>query len=143
MLVLDLATQPFRIRLIYSSNCPMDDTECSHAGMPLMLTLLSWTLFTRLTDVADRMPPVRWREHSFLDNPRCPEAVKRSKLTIYTSTVWDCRFSLCRVRSEQPLQLAPAPLYFPYCLPTLHEEIQGANGEVHCTGWRYRTAATR
>lgn len=30
---------------------------------------------------------VSWREHSFLDNPRCPESVKRSKLTIYSSTV--------------------------------------------------------
>ena len=31
--------------------------------------------------------PVKWREHSFLNNPRCPESVKRSKLTIYTSVV--------------------------------------------------------
>ena len=31
--------------------------------------------------------PVKWREHSFLDNPRCPDSVKRSKLTIYTSVV--------------------------------------------------------
>ena len=43
--------------------------------------------FVRLTDDAARMPPVKWREHSFLDNPRCPEAVKRSKLTVYTSVV--------------------------------------------------------
>ena len=44
-------------------------------------------LFIRLADVADHMLPVKWREHSFLDNPRCPEAVKRSKLTVYTSMV--------------------------------------------------------
>ena len=31
-------------------------------------------------------PVVKWREHAFLDNPRCPETVKKSKLTIYTST---------------------------------------------------------
>ena len=44
--------------------------------------------FVRLTDDdAARMPPVKWREHSFLDNPRCPESVKRSKLTVYTSVV--------------------------------------------------------
>ena len=44
--------------------------------------------FVRLTDDDDaRMPPVKWREHSFLDNPRCPESVKRSKLTVYTSVV--------------------------------------------------------
>lgn len=28
---------------------------------------------------------VRWRESSFLDNPRCPATVKRSRLTIYTT----------------------------------------------------------
>eukprot|EP00955_Chlamydomonas_euryale_P066054 359435-Chlamydomonas_euryale.AAC.4 len=31
--------------------------------------------------------PVRWREYTFLENPRCPESVKSSRLTIYTSTV--------------------------------------------------------
>ncbi|KAG2482950.1 hypothetical protein HYH03_018175 [Edaphochlamys debaryana] len=28
---------------------------------------------------------VRWREHSFLENPRCPESVKRSRVTFYSS----------------------------------------------------------
>ena len=48
---------------------------------------MCWAPFTRLADDAARMPSVKWREHSFLDNPRCPEAVKRSKLTVYTSVV--------------------------------------------------------
>jgi hypothetical protein len=26
---------------------------------------------------------VRWREYSFLDNPRCPRQVKNSKLIVY------------------------------------------------------------
>ena len=33
------------------------------------------------------LPVVRWREHSMTENPRCPESVRRSKLTIYTSAV--------------------------------------------------------
>ncbi|GIL68302.1 hypothetical protein Vafri_21586 [Volvox africanus] len=28
---------------------------------------------------------VRWREHSFLENPRCPDWVKRSRVTFYSS----------------------------------------------------------
>ena len=40
---------------------------------------------------------VKWRESSFLDNPRCLDKVKRSRLTIYTSKVrrrpYQCLFS--------------------------------------------------
>lgn len=38
-----------------------------------------------LTDEASPDFVIPWRESSFLSNPRCPESVKRSKLTIYTS----------------------------------------------------------
>ena len=38
-----------------------------------------------LTDDASPDFVISWRESSFLNNPRCPESVKRSKLTIYTS----------------------------------------------------------
>jgi hypothetical protein len=38
-----------------------------------------------LTDDASPEFIISWRENSFLINPRCPDSVKRSKLTVYTA----------------------------------------------------------
>ncbi len=47
-----------------------------------------------LTDGASKLI-VKWREHSFLENPRCPDSVKHSILNIHMSTVRDGHQPLC------------------------------------------------
>ena len=109
--------QPDDTRLIQAPACPLhgpDAYACCMCPMYGPLMFLLPPPFTRLADVADRMLPVKWREHSFLDNPRCPEAVKRSKLTVYTSTV-SSSAAYRRMSSTSHINVQPPRPLVPPC----------------------------